>query len=222
MVFDLDGLLVDSEGAWARADRRVVEELGGTWEDGLHRRLVGRGPLEAAAVVAAFLGNRHAPEEIAARVLAAVEDELADGLTPRPGAVALVTSLHGRVPLAVATNSPRPLADRALAAVGLTARFAAVVTVDDVARPKPAPDVYRDACVGCAAEPGRSIALEDSPGGAEAARAAGLWVIGCPSLDGVEIPAAHEVVSDLEALVRLPLLQSSTTVGSRGSRDRPT
>lgn len=222
VVFDLDGLLVDSEPAWARADRRVVEDLGGRWEDGLHRRLVGRGPLEAAAVVAAFLGNRHRPEEIAVRVLAAVEDEFDGGLRARPGAVALVTALHGRMPLAVATNSPRTLADRALVQIGLAGAFEAVVSVDDVARPKPAPDPYRSACDGCGADPARSAALEDSPGGAEAARSAGLWVIGCPSVPGVEITAAHELVADLREVATGWLVQSSVTVGSRGRRDSPT
>lgn len=222
VVFDLDGLLVDSEGAWARATRRVVEDLGGPWDDGVHRLLLGTGPDAAARIVAAHLGHRHGPDAVAARMLVAAADEFATGLDPRPGALHLVAALHGRLPLAVATNSSRVLAEPALASSGLAGRFEAVVCADDVVAPKPAPEPYAKACAACGARAGRSVALEDSPAGTQSARAAGLWVIGCPSLPGVALPAADAVVASLAEVDADVLVQSARGTGSRGSRDRPT
>ncbi|MEX0659268.1 MAG: HAD family phosphatase [Egibacteraceae bacterium] len=207
VVFDLDGLLVDSEDAWARASRRVVEDLGGCWQDAVHRRLLGSGPAEAARIVAGYLGGGHDPEAVAARMLAAAEAEFANGLVARPGALALVRALHGRLPLGVATNSVRVLAERALESVALSSWFETLVCADDVAAPKPAPDPYLLACANCDARPGRSVALEDSPAGSHAAQRAGLWVIGCPSLPGVVLPAADVVVAslaDVDAAVLAP------------------
>lgn len=222
VIFDLDGLLVDSEGAWALATRRVVEDLGGRWDDAVHRLLLGSGPLAAAAIVSEYLEHRHPPEAVAARMLTAAADQFAAGLDPRPGAMDLVRALHGRVPLGVATNSSRVLAERALASSGLAGRFEALVCADDVAAPKPDPEPYALACAGCGARPERSVALEDSPTGAASASAAGLWVIGCPSLSGVALDAADVVVSSLEEVDAAALLQSVRAAGSRGSRDSPT
>lgn len=222
VVFDLDGLLIDSEGAWARASRWVVEDLGGIWHDGVHRRLLGSGPTEAARIVAEHLGCGHDPVAVAERMLAAAETEFAAGLDVRPGALDLVSALHGRVPLAVATNSVRILAEQALDGVALSGWFETIVCADDVAAPKPAPDPYLQACVDCGARPRRSVALEDSPAGTHAARSAGLWVIGCPSLPGVALPAADVVVASLADIDPAALVQSGRVAGSRGSRDRPT
>lgn len=221
IVFDLDGLLIDSEGAWARASQQVVEDLGGLWDEGVHRRLLGTGPAAAALVVAEYLGNRHDPAQIATRMLAAAVTEFGRGLDPRPGATDLVVALHGRLPLAVATNSSRMLAEHALSAVGLAERFETVVCADDVTAPKPAPEPYAQACAGCGARPGRSVALEDSPAGVQSATAAGLWVIGCPSLPDVTL-SAHAVIASLADIDPDVLVQSGRGMGSRGSRDRPT
>lgn len=222
VVFDLDGLLVDSEDAWARASRQVVEELGGVWDDAVHRRLLGTGPAAAALLLAEYLGARHDPGDVARRMLAAATVQFAAGLEPRPGALALVAALHGRLPLAVATNSSRTLAQVALASVGLAEAFETVVCADDVAAPKPAPDPYLLACAHCAARPTRSVALEDSPAGTRSARTAGLWVIGCPSLPDVDLTAAHALVGSLVDVDADALVQSGRVEGSRGSRDSPT
>lgn len=222
VIFDLDGLLVDSEHAWARADRRVVEDCGGVWDDSVHRRLIGRGPEDAARLLADHLDRRHRPADIAGWVLAAAQAEFATGLCARPGAMALVQALHGRVPLAVATNSSASLAAAALLATGLGERLDTVVCVDDVAAPKPAPDVYELACAKVGARPTRSVALDDSPSGVAAAKAAGLWVIGCPSLPDVVLAAADAVVDSLSVIDADRLCQPARRAGSRGSLDSPT
>ncbi|MBA2317294.1 MAG: HAD family phosphatase [Euzebyales bacterium] len=196
VVFDLDGLLVDSEDAWGRAERAVVEGLGCPWDPAVRTLLLGRGPADAAAVLAEFL-DLHDPDEIGRRLLAAAEAEFRRGVPLLPGAGRLVAGLRGRLPLGVATNSLRRLAELAIASVALEGVFDAIVCADDVERPKPAPDLYTTACALLGADPARSVAFEDSPVGMRAARAAGLWVVGCPSFPGQPTDAAHAVIGSL-------------------------
>jgi HAD superfamily hydrolase (TIGR01509 family) len=122
-------------------------------------------------------------------------EEIAAGAEPRPGAVELLAALDGRWPLAIASNAPRRHLIAGLERVGLHGSFAATVAIDDVGVPKPAPDLYLRACEMIGIEPQRSVALEDSPPGVAAARAAGLLVIGVPSVEGVELEADHGFAS---------------------------
>jgi HAD superfamily hydrolase (TIGR01509 family) len=115
-----------------------------------------------------------------------------------PGAENLVRELKARVPIAVASNTPERLVRGALACAGVTEYFDVVVTADQVAEPKPSPDVYLRACELLGAAPSRSIALEDSPTGAAAARAAGMFVIGIPSFPGVLLDEADLVGQSLD------------------------
>jgi HAD superfamily hydrolase (TIGR01509 family) len=205
VVFDLDGLLVDSEDAWGEAERRVVLDYGKPWDPTVRTLLLGRGPDEAARVLAEYVGSPD-PREVGRKGLQAAVREFRRGILPRAGATELVTSLHGRVPLGVATNSRRVLADLSLQGSGLAHLIDVVVCVEDVAEPKPAPDPYLQACRRLHADPARSVGLEDSPTGAMSATAAGLWVIGCPSFPGTVIDAADTVVDlltdvDPEALL---------------------
>lgn len=198
-MLDLDGLLVDSEGAWGRAERRVVEDCGKPWDPAIRALMLGRGPLDAAQVLADFLGLRDR-REMERRLLQAAVAEFRRGIIPLPGAVALLEALHGRVPLGVATNSRRVLADLSLTSAGLAPFVQAVVCAEDVIRPKPAPDPYLRACELLGADPARSVCLEDSPVGAAAAKTGGLWVIGCPSFPGTVMDAADAVIASLEDL----------------------
>jgi HAD superfamily hydrolase (TIGR01509 family) len=116
-------------------------------------------------------------------------EEIAAGAVPRPGAVELLDALDGRWPVAVASNSPRSHLLAGLTRTGLVDRFDAVLGVEEVADPKPAPDLYLRACELLRATPTGSLALEDSPPGVAAARAAGLYVLGVPSVAGVELEA---------------------------------
>lgn len=195
-MFDLDGLLVDSEGAWGRAEERVVLDLGHPWDSAIHALLLGKGPMDAAATLAAHLGSVH-PDEVEQRMLAAAAAEFRRGIEARPGARELVGSLRGRLPLAVATNSRRALAELVLASAGFDSGFQAVVCAEDVRAPKPHPDPYRTACALLRVDPARCVAFEDSPIGVAAAKAAGLWVVGCPSLPGQALASADAVVRRL-------------------------
>ena len=122
--------------------------------------------------------------------------EVVNGTVPRPGAVELVDGLRGRVPIGLASNSPRALVEATLNVTGFDGAFAVVLGVDDVERPKPDAEIYLAACEPLGARPSDSVALEDSPTGVAAARAAGIYVIGVPSYEGVELDA-DEVAESL-------------------------
>jgi HAD superfamily hydrolase (TIGR01509 family) len=208
VVFDLDGLLLDSEPLWAAAEASVVTSFGGAWDAAVQQRMHGKGPDDAAQVLAEHAGVADV-REVKRRLRAAAEAEFRKGAPLRPGAARLLSGLAGRLPLGVATNSSRELAELALTAAGIAGHFATVITADDVARPKPAPDPYATACERLGAEPGCSLALEDSAVGAASAAAAGLWVIGCPSLPGTELDAAHTVVDSLHEVDAARLLAAA-------------
>ena len=114
-----------------------------------------------------------------------------------PGAEELVRELRGRTPVAVASNTPERLVRGALACAGVAELFDKVVTADQVAAPKPAPDVYLRACELLGAAPSETIALEGSPTGVASAQAAGLFVIGVPSFPGVRLDEADLVAKSL-------------------------
>jgi HAD superfamily hydrolase (TIGR01509 family) len=132
--------------------------------------------------------------------------ELRDGVEPRRGARELVEALAGRRRLGVASNSPRRWVEAVLEAAGLAAPFEAIVTSEDVAEPKPAPDVYLRAAELLGSPAGEVVALEDSPPGAAAARAAGMYVIGVPYFP--DLPLEADLVADVlsDPAVRAALL----------------
>ncbi len=217
VVFDLDGVLVDTEGLWARAEQQVTVDLGGLWGPEVQRAMIGRGPADAAAVLARHVGHPD-PVEVEARLLEAALAQFAGNVSARAGATSLVHELARRVPLAVATNSRRELAEQSLAAAGFAGTFTAVITADEVPAAKPDPAPYVTACAALGVEPARTVAFEDSPVGARSARAAGCWVVGCPMGDHGDLEAAHVVVDDLAAIDVDALLAGSprTALSQRG------
>ena len=189
IVFDNDGLLLDTEPCWTRAERAVFERHGHEFDLEAKRALVGTAPETAARVLERLLELPGRGKEVSAELYALALEEIAAGAEPRPGAVELLEALDGRWPVAVASNSPRSHLLAGLTRPGLADRFEAVIGVEDVAEPKPAPDLYLRACELLGATPAGSLALEDSPPGVAAARAAGLYVVGVPSVAGVELEA---------------------------------
>ena len=136
--------------------------------------------------------------ELGQELLDLVARRLVEAAVPMPGAAELVRDLRRRaVPVGVASNTPGPLVRGALASARVADRFHVVVTADEVAEPKPSPDVYLRACELLGASPAGSIALEDSPTGVAAARAAGMYVIGVPSFRGVLLDEADLVAPSL-------------------------
>jgi uncharacterized protein len=177
-VFDLDGLLVDTQDCWRRA-------VGATGDDG---------PPAGASVADVARTFGVPPSAIKARLL---EEIRRLDPKPLPGAVALLERLVARLPLAIASNSPREAVMDLLDRVQVRSAFKAIVSVDDVSRGKPAPDVYLHACELMGVDPSETIAFEDSSIGARAARAAGAVVVGVPR-GADELAEADLVVSRLD------------------------
>jgi HAD superfamily hydrolase (TIGR01509 family) len=215
VVFDNDGLLLDTEAAWTRAEVALFAHHGHTFTDDHKRDMIGSSHTVAAGKLEVMLGLPGEGEALMVELHDRVMVEAATGtVEPRPGAVALVDALLAAgIPIAVASNSPRTFLDLVLRSSGIADRFAITVAGDEVPNPKPAPDIYLEACRRLDADPTRSVGLEDSPTGAQAAKAAGLTVIGVPYLPGMEIPPADVVA---ESLADDVVLATVGLVPSRG------
>jgi HAD superfamily hydrolase (TIGR01509 family) len=198
VIFDNDGLVLDTEQAWTRAETALFAGHGVTFSLDHKRDMLGSSRAVAAAKMERHLGLPGRGEALMDELHDLVMDELRHGAPPMPGAVALLDALRERgVPVALASNSVATFVERALAGAGLTDAFDAVLTADRVARPKPAPDVYLAAAEALGAPPARCVAMEDSQTGVAAARAAGMAVIGVPSLPGLALDAADLVAPSL-------------------------
>lgn len=182
VVFDCDGLLLDTETCWTYAERALFARYDRVFGPTDKQAMIGKALGAAGRILERLLDQPGRADELGAELYDLVRVELLRGVAPMPGAADLVEALRGRRPIAVASNSLRDLLTGILARSGLAPAFPVVLGGDDVADPKPAPDIYLRACQLLGAAPSRSIALEDSPTGAAAARAAGLYVIGVPSL----------------------------------------
>jgi HAD superfamily hydrolase (TIGR01509 family) len=205
VLFDNDGLLLDTEVLWTRAEITLFERFGRTFTLEHKRELIGTSGPVAEATIERHLGAPGQGAALMAELHELVMEEALHGVEPMPGAVELLDAL-GEVPVGVASNSPRLFVERALGAAGLRERFGCVLSADDVAHPKPAPDLYVALARGLGANPVDCVALEDSPTGVAAARAAGAFVIGVPSLDGVLLDGADlvaESLADPRVLARL-------------------
>jgi HAD superfamily hydrolase (TIGR01509 family) len=189
-VFDNDGLLLDTEPCWTTAQQELFRSRGQVFDLAAKQALVGTSPRTAAPILARLLGQSADGRQLSDEMYALALTEIASAASPRPGAMELVARLRSaRLPVAVASNSPRRHLLAGLLRVGLDAAFDAVLGVDDVGNPKPAPDLYLEACRALRVAPAEAIALEDSPPGVAAARAAGMPVIGIPSVPGVVLEA---------------------------------
>lgn len=188
----MDGLLVDSEPLWFRAERALAESRGGSWSDAQAQSCVGVGITHTLTRMRDELGLAVDPERDA-DVLVDLFIARAAEVRPKPGAVELLDAAAS-LPLALATSSPRRLVDAVLGALGLTARFQAVCTRESVPHPKPAPDIYLAAARALGVAPGRAVVLEDSLSGARAGKAAGARVIAVPEWGREGFDAVADVV----------------------------
>ena len=180
VVLDLDGVLVDSEEAWDAARRELVAERGGEWKEGATHAMLGMSSPEWSAYVRDELCVDMAPREISDAVVERLLAGYRRGLPLLPGAVEAVRALAERWPLGLASSSNAPVIALVLAESGLDAAIRAWVSSEEVARGKPAPDVYLEAARRLGADPGRCVAVEDSSNGLRAAAAAGMAVVAVP------------------------------------------
>lgn len=190
-VFDNDGLLLDTEEAWTRAEVRLFTAHGSVFTIDHKRDLIGSSHAIAAAKLEAMLERPGEGDSLIDELQALVLEEAAsEPVPPRPGAIELLDALDAAgVPIGLASNSERRFVDLVLGSAGVADRFRVVVAGDEVDHPKPAPDLYLAACAGLGVDPADAVALEDSPTGVAAARAAGMRVVGVPYLDGITLDA---------------------------------
>ncbi len=199
VLFDLDGLLIDSEPLWGRAEAAVVEAHGGRLTPGDRLATIGRSVDASLAIYAERVGlPATSVSRLRRELLESVRRLIAEEGQIRPGAAELIDLLGDRLPLAVASNSDGEVVALALDRIGLMGRFAAVISAEDVARPKPAPDVYLEACRRLGVAPSAALGFEDSPAGIEALHAAGAAAVGVRADGPFRLDAADVVVASLE------------------------
>jgi HAD superfamily hydrolase (TIGR01509 family) len=218
VVFDNDGLLLDTESVWTRAERDLFERRGMEFTGEHKHELVGTSAEVAARILERRLDEPGCGLALIEELNELVIAELEHGVEAMVGARELLHELKQRgTPIGLVSNSPLRFVWRSLEIVGFEDRFDVVLSAHEVAAPKPSPDPYLEACRRLGVAPGPDVvALEDSPTGVASARAAGLTVIGVPSLEGVALTEAHEIASSLldNVIARKLALESPRRWGS--------
>ncbi|MFF3867434.1 HAD family hydrolase [Micromonospora sp. NPDC001898] len=180
VVFDLDGVIVDSEPVWEEVRRAYVATHGGSWQPDTQRRLMGMSTGEWARYLSGELGVDRTAEQVAAEVVDEMTRRYAERVPVIDGAGQVVRRLAARWPLGLASSSPTRLIAAALAATGLTDAFGATLSTEETAHGKPAPDVYLAVAGRLGVDPSRCVAVEDSSNGVRSAAAAGMRVVAVP------------------------------------------
>lgn len=181
VVFDLDGVIIDSEQVWDEVRKEYVLERGGRWHEGAQAAMMGMSSVEWSRYVHEELGVPEPPERVNEEMVRRMLDRYRKDLPLIPGAVDAVRRLAADFELAVASSSNRPLIEVVLETAGIADCFTMTVSSEEVARGKPAPDVYLEASRLLGVEPGDCAAVEDSANGIRAAKAAGMRVLAFPN-----------------------------------------
>ena len=181
VVFDLDGVVVDTEQVWDEVREALVRERGGRWHAGAQAAMMGMSSSEWSRYMHEELELAEAPTEINDEVVRRMLARYRERLPLLPGAVEAVERLAAEFRLGVASSSNRPLIEAVLESARIARHFAATVSSEEVAHGKPAPDVYLEAARRLGVEPDRCAAVEDSANGLRSARAAGMRVLAFPN-----------------------------------------
>jgi HAD superfamily hydrolase (TIGR01509 family) len=204
VIFDLDGVLIDSEPVWEEVRRAFASGRGGTWQPDSQQRLMGMSTAEWSRYLSEDLGVRMPPGEVAAEVIRRMIERYRVELPLLPGAREAVERLAGGWPLGLASSSPRSLIDAVLDRAGLRPYFGVTISTEEVPRGKPAPDVYLATASRLGVGPADCVAVEDSSNGLRAAAAAGMRVIAIPRPeyppDADALGAAARVIAGLDQL----------------------
>jgi HAD superfamily hydrolase (TIGR01509 family) len=181
VVFDLDGVILDSEELWNEVREALARERGGRWSERAQADMMGMSSKEWSRYMHDMVGLEESPEEINREVVRRMRERYAERLPLVDGAVDEVKRIAAHWPLGLASSSNRELIDCALELAGLAPYFRATVSSEEVERGKPAPDVYLEAARRLGVEPSRCVAVEDSANGIRSAHAAGMAVVAIPN-----------------------------------------
>ena len=201
VVFDLDGVIVDSEQVWDDVREQLAHERGGTWHEGAQADMMGMSSPEWSRYMHERIGLPESPEEINDEVVRRMLERYRESLPLIAGSVDAVRRLAGAFTLGVASSSNRSLIEVVLDRARIADLFAAVVSSEEVARGKPAPDVYLEAAGRLGVEPARCAAIEDSSNGIRSAHAAAMRVIAVPN---AHYPPAADALALADSVVSSP------------------
>jgi HAD superfamily hydrolase (TIGR01509 family) len=202
VVFDMDGVLLDSEHVWDEVREQLAKERGGRWHDQAQRDMMGMSSPEWSRYMHEVIGLPEPPEEINREVVSRLNATYRKQLPAIPGAREAVERLAAHWPLGLASSSNRELIELALELLGVQRLFRATVSSEEVARGKPAPDVYLEAARRLGVDPTHAAAVEDSHNGILSAKAAGMRVLAIPNRrfpPGEDALAQADVVLDSPA-----------------------
>lgn len=199
VVFDMDGVLVDSEQLWDEIREQLARERGGRWSDTAQADMMGMSSPEWSRYMHDVVGLAESPDEINAEVVRRLLARYEESLPLLPGAVEAVERMALAFPLAIASSSNREIIDAVLARAGIARHFAATVSSEEVARGKPAPDVYLEAARRLGVDAAACAAVEDSRNGIRSAHAAGMRVVAIPNL---HYPPPDEALALADAVLR--------------------
>ncbi len=195
IIFDMDGLLVDSEPVWAMAEGALLQERGKQWDIEIQRPLIGMRMRDFLVGIRSGYGLSDTVDELVAELIGRMTKLVPTQVVPRPGAPELLEYLLARgIPCAIASSSPMPIIDAVVTSQGWDRYFQTHVCGDDVTHGKPAPDIYLEAARRIGVSPEACLALEDSPNGSRAAVAAGMVTIAVPDLSHTS-HAAFEAIT---------------------------
>ncbi len=198
VVFDMDGVLIDSEQLWDEVREQLAHEWGGRWHERAQTDMMGMSSAEWSRYMHDVIGLAATPEEINAEVVRRLLARYRESLPLLPGAVEAVQRLAEHWPLGLASSSNREVIDAVLEAAGMAKYFRATVSSEEVEHGKPAPDVYLEAARRLGVEPSRCAAVEDSRNGILSARAAGMRVIAIPN---AHYPPSQDVLSEADLVL---------------------
>ncbi len=202
VIFDLDGVLVDSEQVWDAARRQLTQDSGGRWSESATQDMMGMSSIEWSHYMHDELGVKMPPEEISAAVVERMEELYRENLPLIPGAHEAVERVAARWPLGLASSANRPVIEVVLEFSDLGTFFETTVSSEEVARGKPAPDVYLEAARRLRVDPALCAAVEDSGNGILSAHAAGMRVVAIPNRT---FPPSEEALRAADAAI--PSLQ---------------
>jgi len=198
VVFDLDGVIVDSEHVWDAAREALARERGGHWHEQAQKDMMGMSSVEWSRYMHDVIGLKDPPEEISSEVIRRLEATYREELPLIDGAPEAVARLAQRWPLAVASSSNRPIIDLVLELSGLDRFFRVTVSSEEVQHGKPSPEVYLEAALRLGVSPEQAAAVEDSHNGILAAKAAGMRVVAVPNR---RYPPSQEALTEADVVL---------------------